>query len=194
MTATVTLNDAEFLALLDRMKSNVTNLRPAMVDIGANMVSLIHDKLGIGMTPWGEAMKPLRYKRKHASKAGEGIPLNDTRMHIYQRITYKAGSSSLSVGMLDSATAKIGQVHQFGAVINIPEHKRTLYFFINKRTGRSRFAKKSKANFEQDVTMPAHSVTIPARPFMPIRNGEADLPTEWMDQVLETMRKHLTDK
>jgi hypothetical protein len=115
MTATVTVNDAEFLALLETMKSRVTNLRPAMVDIGANLVSLIHDKLGIGMTPWGEAMKPLRYKRKHATKFGEGIPLNDTRMHIYQRITYRADTTSLSVGMLDSATAKIGQVHQFGA-------------------------------------------------------------------------------
>jgi phage gpG-like protein len=194
MTATVTVNDAEFLALLETMKSRVTNLRPAMVDIGANLVSLIHDKLGIGMTPWGEAMKPLRYKRKHATKFGEGIPLNDTRMHIYQRITYRADTTSLSVGMLDSATAKIGQVHQFGAVIDIPEHRRTINFKVNAKTGKSRFSKLKKANFQQDVTIPAHSVTIPARPFMPIRNEVADLPTDWMDQVLETMRKHLTDK
>jgi phage gpG-like protein len=194
MTTTVTLNDAEFLALLDRLKSNVTNLRPAMVDIGANLVSLIHDKLGIGVTPWGEAMKPLRYKRKHESKFGAGIPLNDTRMHIYQRITYKADSNSLRVGMLDSETAKIGQVHQFGATINIPEQKRAINFKVNARTGKSRFSKLKKANFQQDVTIPAHSVTIPARPFMPIRDGVADLPTDWMSEVLETMRTHLTDK
>jgi phage gpG-like protein len=169
MTTTVTIDDAEFLALLDRLKSNVTNLRPAMADIGANMVSLIHEKLGQGVTPWGEAMKPLKFRK--------GVPLNDTRMHIYQRITYAADSNSVRVGMLDSESSKIGQVHQFGAVIKPVKAKRLV--FTPRGFKKPFFAKQ---------------VTIPARPFMPIRNEVADLPTEWMDQVLETMRKNLNDK
>jgi phage gpG-like protein len=169
MTTTVTLNDAEFLALLDRLKSNVTNLRPAMADIGANMVSLIHQNLGQGVTPWGEPMKPLKYR--------QGVPLNDTRMHIYQRITYAADTNSVRVGMLDSEAAKIGQVHQYGAVIKPVKAK--MLRFTPRGFKKPFFAKQ---------------VTIPARPFMPIRNEVADLPTDWMAEVLETMRKHLTDK
>ena len=110
-------------------------------------------------------------------KFRQGVPLNDTRMHIYQRITYAADTNSVRVGLLDSESAKIGQVHQFGAVIK-PVHAKMLRF--------------TPRGFKKPFF--AKQVTIPARPFMPIRNGVADLPAEWMDQVLETMRKHLTDK
>jgi phage gpG-like protein len=184
MKTTVTIDDTQVMYLMGQLQVSMDNFKKPMQQIGAMMVSEIHLKLGIGVTPWGDAMKPLKYKRKHANAPGEGIPLNDTRMHIYQRINYQADDKSVRVGMLDSSTAKIGQVHQYGMIIIIPEHKRTLHFKVNMKTGKSRFSKKNKANFSQDVTIPEHEISIPSRPFMPIRGDRADLPSEWTAKII----------
>lgn len=33
---------------------------------------------------------------------------------------------------------------------------------------------------------------IPARPFLPVRNGNADLPDDWADEVVTVVRQHLS--
>lgn len=153
-------------------------------DIGAGLVSNIQQSLGRGMTPWGDAMKPLKYRK--------GVPLNDTRQHIYNRITHRlTGQSAVDVGILDSARAKIGRVHQYGATIHHPEHSRTLYFRVNKKTGVSRFAKKKRSNLAQNVTVPAYDQVIPARPFLPIRFGRVDMPDAWRDEILDQIKAHI---
>ena len=166
MAITVTIDCKEVLEALDQLKQSVGNLRPVMADVGDTLVSLIHENLGQGITPWGEPMEPLKYRK--------GVPLNDTRMHIYQRITRQATDTSVRVGMLDSETAKIGQVHQYGATIK--PVKKKLLVFTPKGFNHPFFARQ---------------VTIPPRPFMPIRFGRADLPPEWEREVLDVLQNHL---
>ena len=60
------------------------------------------------------------------------------------------------------------------------------------RTGRSRFAQRHKANFGQTVSHGGYDVEIPARPFLPIRNGQVDLP-EWERQILDSIAWTLED-
>ena len=145
----ITIDTKAVNAELDRIKHTVVGMHTAMERIGNDLVSRIQMHLGHGETPWGQAFAPLKAKR--GRRVG-GIPLNDTRQHIYNRITYQAGSSSVEIGMLDGSTAPIGRVHQFGS---------------------------SKKN-------------IPPRPFLPIRNDAVDLPPGWENDIVETIKRHLS--
>lgn len=78
-------------------------------------------------------------------------------------------------GILENATnretgepiAPYAAVNEYGGTINIPARQQTLYFKQNRDgTVGARFVRKETSNFAQDVTIPAHSVTIPPRPFM----------------------------
>lgn len=63
--------------------------------------------------------------------------------------------------------AKVAAINEFGGTIEIPEHVVTLNRSVNEKTGEfkrgGRFVK--NANFQTTSIVPAHSVTIPARPF-----------------------------
>ena len=56
-------------------------------------------------------------------------------------------------------------IHNEGGIINKKESNRSINFKIS-RDGRSRFSKKKKANFQQDVTIGAHAIKIPKRQFV----------------------------
>ena len=106
-TISITVDDRVVLSILARARVLLGDMRPLLKDVGAGLVSNIKQNLGRGMTPWGNAMKPLKYRR--------GVPLNDTRQHIYNRITHRlVGSNSVDVGMLDSLYSPIGRLHQYG--------------------------------------------------------------------------------
>jgi phage gpG-like protein len=166
MQTTVTIDDREVMDLLGKLQGSMENMSKPMKQIGALMVSEIHLKLGGGITPWGEPMKPLRSR--------QGVPINDTRMHIYQRITYQVDDKSVRIGMLDSETAKIGRVHQYGAIIKPVKAKRLV--FTPRGSKKTYFAKQ---------------VTIPPRPFMPIRNERADLPADWTAGIMKILADSL---
>lgn len=105
-------------------------------------------------------------------------------------------SLSVKVGILDGATNEKGDpiapyaaANEFGATINVPEHQRDLNFKVSKN-GKSRFSKLSKANFQQSVNVPAHTVTIPPRPFM--RSTIADKGKAWGDALKTQIQRNGT--
>jgi len=67
-------------------------------------------------------------------------------------------------------------IHQFGASIKREASSRNLNFKVNQRTGRSRFAKASKANFQQRVNIGAYTINIPARRVLPMDAAGEVLP------------------
>lgn len=163
MTAiTLTFDDAALQRKLNGLSRDLDNMAPVMDTIGQGLVDNIQQSLGRGKTPWGEAMKSLKYRR--------GIPLNDTRQHIYNRITHTFDRNSVAVGMNENVN--IGATHQFGAVIK-PVRAKRLRFVVG---GKPVYAKQ---------------VTIPPRPFLPIRNNQADIPGAWVDDILESLRAAL---
>ncbi|WP_281083908.1 hypothetical protein [Klebsiella quasivariicola] len=91
-----------------------------------------------------------------------------------QEIAKKLGKGDLlKVGFLEGATypdgtpvALVAATQEFGGEIEVPEHEQDIYFKQNKNgTIGNKFVKKEKANFSQTVTVPAHKVVIPPRPF-----------------------------
>lgn len=80
------------------------------------------------------------------------------------------------VGIIEPATypdgesvAFVGYVNEYGYEGRIPERQGVVRHSIDEKTGefknKGRFAKKEKANFEQQVTIPAYDLKIPSRPF-----------------------------
>ena len=87
-------------------------------------------------------------------------------------------SDVVNVGFLAGATypesegglpvAAVAVIQEYGGTINVPEHTTTINRNITasgdfKNGGR--FAKASNANFQSRHIVPAHTITIPARPF-----------------------------
>lgn len=165
----------------------------AMDDAGDLLANLIRTNLRSGRTPWGQPFKPLaqltintrfrggkRYKgggsytakfARHMS--GSHTPLNDTGQHIANRITSARDNKGVIVGLLDNEGNKIGRVHQFGAIIRA---KNVKYLAIHIGDGSFRFKKQVK---------------IPARPFMPILNGQVILPGGWATELYNSLSAHL---
>lgn len=112
----IEVDNREITEALKRLEASVDDMQPAFDDIGASLVANIQVQLGQGKTPWGNAFEPLKARR--GRRVG-GIPLNDTRQHIYNRITHNADSHSVEIGMNENAP--IGITHQFGSKSkNIP--------------------------------------------------------------------------
>ncbi|HBI6270473.1 TPA: phage virion morphogenesis protein, partial [Serratia marcescens] len=76
-------------------------------------------------------------------------------------------------------------VHQFGATIEIAARSQQAYY-RQKKNGEidNRFVRKSKSNFAQWHTIPAHQVTIPARPWLGVS-------AEQGERLVELARNYL---
>lgn len=186
-------DSAQTLSELIGRVDSIDSSGSVMDDVGDILVNLIRTQLRSGHTPWGEKFAPLatltvntrfrggkRYTKSGGQTArfsrhmgGNHVPLNDTGKHIADRITSARTTAGVVVGMLDSESNKIGRVHQFGAIIRA---KRVKFLAIPVGDGSFRFKK---------------SVKIPARPFMPIRGTKADLPTPWVNEIVERLRAAL---
>lgn len=105
--------------------------------------------------------------------SADGLHGGDKLQQYLDRLLARVSSAqAVRVGFLEGSTYEDGTsipmvaaVQEFGGSMNIPERTQDLNFKVNANTGRSRFAKADKANFAQTVTIPAHTVTIPARPY-----------------------------
>lgn len=119
----------------------------------------------------------------------DGLTGGDRLQQHLDRILARVRSAqAVRVGFLEGATypdgtpvAKIAAVQEFGGSIEIPAREQDVNFKVNADTGQSRFAKADKANFQQTVTIPAHTITIPARPFF--RNMLSAKAKEWGAQI-----------
>lgn len=102
-------------------------------------------------------------------KHRQGQPLRDTG-HLQASITHFVQGDTVEIG---TNIQKHPPVHQFGAVIT-PKVAKALRFVVG---GRVVFAK---------------SVTIPSRPFLPIRaGGMVDLPQAWEQAVVNDIKAKL---
>lgn len=107
-----------------------------------------------------------------------------------------SSGTGLKVGFLEGATypdgtsvPMVAAVQEFGGSIDIPARTQTIYRRFNERTGNIddyRFVKASKANLAQIVQIPAHTITIPSRPFF--RQMLAEKSPAWGADMAEIMK------
>ena len=107
-----------------------------------------------------------------------------------------ASGKSLRVGFLEGTTyddgtsvPMVATVNEFGGKINVPAHETTIYRKTNKDGSFAKggkFVKRKASNFASDHQVPAHTITIPARPFM--RPTVAAHEQEWADAIAPLLK------
>lgn len=163
---TISIDDAELRKAIDRLYDRMSDLTPAMQSIGDYMVTATRDRFDTQTAPDGikwEKLSP-RYAARKARMRGVvfgGKRVLALRGTLRDTIRYQASRSDVVIGSNQPYAA----IHQFGGDIQNKGGSRTLNFKVG-RNGRSRFAKRSRANFQQTVNVGASSATIPARPFL----------------------------
>lgn len=107
---TAEIDLSEVTAELQRLQQRVRDLKPAFKEIGILLSSKAREKTGRGIDAWDNPFAELKATR--GRRVG-GVPLNDTRQHIYNKITHLATAQQLEVGILENSP--IAATHQFGS-------------------------------------------------------------------------------
>tara|TARA_R110000868_G_scaffold368852_1_gene631989 strand:- start:12221 stop:12790 length:570 start_codon:yes stop_codon:yes gene_type:complete len=157
-------DEAARLALQD-MLDRMDDKRPFYASVGERLLTSTKDRFRQQTAPDGTPWKPLRPRTvKDREVAGlTPIAILRARGHLAGSINYVATSEQVSVG----SPVEYAAIHQLGGTINKPARQAKIYRMKddNGQVGR-RFVKKSDANHVTDVTIPAHKINIPARPYL----------------------------
>ncbi|MDD1534564.1 MULTISPECIES: phage virion morphogenesis protein [unclassified Bradyrhizobium] len=149
-------NEAGALADLSALIARVASPRPMYQDIGLALVTSTHERWQRSVAPTGSPWPPSLRVIAHGGKT---LILTS---RLYRSITANASSSGVEVG----TNVVYAAIHQFGGQIAKAARSAVLHFKTNKRTGISRFAKPGKADRARKATIGAHTVRMPARPFL----------------------------
>lgn len=146
------------LAALGAIVSRVDHPRPMFEDIGLSLVTSTQRRFEEGRAPDGSPWPPSLRALAHGGKT-----LIDSA-RLMQSITFNAFDTGVEIG----TNVVYAAIHQFGGTIKKAERQHTTYRRYDARKDElsPRFVKKSKSNFAEDVTIPAHEIKMPARPFL----------------------------
>lgn len=186
MAIKIDVDDREIQAKLKKLELDGGDLVGPMNVIGRKITTRV--KLGFrsSVSPWGQAWAPLKRR--------SGQPLRDTG-RLMASITYRTGKDGDSSFVDVGTNVRYAPIHQFGGTIKIAARSQHVYRQLLKTGAFKRgFVKKSRSNFAQGVTIGAHEIVIPARPFLPLTDNELSLPDSWEGDVMTSLRAHLRRK
>lgn len=175
----VTLDSADATAAMQRLAEFSDERAHALWDaIGAAMVSSTYMRFQSTQTaPDGSPWKPSERFEKH------GAPPTLT-LHGYLKgsLTHNV----LEDGVQWGSNLVYAAIHQTGGDIHREAHEHTIYKSVSK-SGElsSRFVKKSKSNFAQDMHVAAYDVHIPARPYLGISEADEKIIEEFAGRHLD---------
>ena len=156
------VNDAQARAKLKALINGAADMRPVYATVGRVIVNRIRLCFKLGIDPWASPWAKLKIRR--------GQPLRDTG-RLNRSIVANPDSQGVTIG----TNVQFAAVHQYGATIEPKKPGGRLVF--PGPGGKMIFAKK---------------VTIPARPFMPLKKGYSavTLPPSWSADVTRAMRAY----
>jgi phage gpG-like protein len=182
---TFKIDDSRAVARIQAVQKVAGNMAPVYASIGRTLVQRIRMCFAFGIDPWGRKWRPIKWRAARTGSDGRrtrtgrgqaaanaqgkaGQPLVDTG-RMRSSITQQADAAGVTVG----TNVLQARVHQFGATI-VPRTAKRLAF--PGPSGAIIFAKK---------------VSIPARPFMPLRRvgGDVALPAPWALDVVRALRR-----
>lgn len=182
MADLVTLNveSSAIEAVLRNMEAVGKDMSPAFRLVALEMQSLTEKRFadeGPGWPEWSPAYA--------ATRAG-GKMLQDTGQ-LAASVGTDYGAHFAQVG----ASKVYAAIHQLGGTIHHKERQGEVYFKQGKNgeVG-TRFVKKKRSNFAQAVTVGAHDMEMPARPYIPIDEG-GNLDPDAEEKVLDTLLDYL---
>lgn len=188
----VTVDDRQVTAALAALSARLGNLKAPLAEAGQTLVTLADLAFRNQQDPWGRAWQRLAAstlkRRRKGPGRGAGQILRDTG-RLQNSISYRADAHSVTVG----TNVVYAAIHQFGGDLQRQARTATLYFKQRKDgTVGTRFVRRSRSDFAQDVQIAAHTVTMPRRAFLPISAaGRIDLPAATLAEILDGFRRHL---
>ena len=165
---------------LKKLKAALADRRPMLNDIGHALTKSVQDRFVAMQSPDGAPWKPL-HPRTIRQKRNKNKILTERGL-LRGSIHYELNGDTLEVG----TDRKYGAIHQFGGVVKIPARTQTVKVGTKgKNKGRFMKAKSKAAHaIERTFTIPAHDVTIPARPFLGLSSDDKE-------EIVEIVHKHL---
>ncbi|MCI5075553.1 phage virion morphogenesis protein [Oricola sp.] len=165
-TADIVIEDAAVNAAIARVAAAGLNTAPLMQTIEGIMLAGVQARFETQTAPDGTAWQRLS-PRTAAKRLGRS-----SRRRGYENILRVTGGLYRSItGESDATRAEVGTnhpfaaVHQEGATINMPARSQTVR--LRKVKGNVRFARAAhKRVREVEATVKAHTITIPARPYL----------------------------
>jgi len=159
---TIEVNDEQIATALDRVADAGLNPQPLFDDIGASMVVSTQQRFLTETDPSGRKWQ--RHAKSTVRRRGAGAPILRDRNLLFRSLTHNATG-----GYVEWGTNRVdGGIHQFGGTIQQYARSQKASFAKNRK-GKWRFAKHSdrrKSKVTKHITIAAHAVTIPARPYL----------------------------
>lgn len=173
MPVKIDLSNKDLRKALDAFAEHAKDLAPAWRNFGEYKIRKIRLQFVRQVDPYGRPWEKLASSTRKAKKDSNKIlKILQAEGDFRKSIIYQVRGKTFELGSTEDSPK--AEVHNFGAEISVPAHERILNFKVNKRTGQSKFAKKSKANFQQTVKVKAYEVEIPARPWLAITREDED--------------------
>lgn len=177
MSVSIAVNDEDLQGLFSALGERCLHPRPALEGIGEALVTSVKDNFKARSAPDGAPWKSLspryaRWKTKEKGRNADDILMLTRR--LYNSIDKRVSDSEVAVGTIKSGSNVVyAAIHQLGGIIRRGARRQTLYFkMTGKGTVGRLFVKKGKSDFAQDVDVKAHDVTMPARPFLGVKEDD----------------------
>lgn len=183
---TATGGDAAMRAL-GMLGQKAENMRPVFAQIGSDVVADAQMRFKSSQDPYGQAWAPLAASTLRQRRGGgKGAkPLLDTGA-LRNSLTMAAGNDGVVIG----SNVKYAAIHQFGGTIS--REARSVVVRLRKlKGGRVQFAKKAhKRVTEVQAEVGAHTITIPARPY--VAQQSRGLPREYGEFIRDALMAHFS--
>lgn len=145
-------------AVLNAVGRRAGDMTDVMTAIGDALVRSTHVRMEREQAPDGTAWQ----KSRRAAETG-GRTLYKIG-HLYQSITSQAGPDSVAVG----SDVVYAAIHQFGGDVQHAARVQTIYRRLADMQAErpAPFVKRGRATFVSNHQVAAHTVTMPARPYL----------------------------
>lgn len=169
----VTVSDQPVLAALDRLEAATNNRADAEHAIGAYLVTSTQRRFERETAPdgtrWQRLSPRTANQRIGNRRRGYDNMLRVTR-RLEQSIVYAVNAHEINWG----SNLVYAAIQHLGGEIEQAERQQTIYQNYDAKTDTfdARFRTKRRSNFARDVTVKAHTVTIPARPYLGIDDAD----------------------
>jgi phage virion morphogenesis protein len=185
----VRVEDAQVRAALASLASRLGHMQDVMDAIGGRLVNQARQGFQAERSPDGTPWRPLakstiRTRQRQGTWPGQILRVSGS---LFNSINHKPTATSVEIGAGWGNSMAYAAIHQFGGRVLHPMRRGVLRFKIDK-DGKSRFASKAKANFEQDVMFGGRPTVIPARPYLPT---SGTLPDAWIATCVDVINQFL---
>ena len=177
---TVTVSPQTARATLEHLQATLTNPSELLAQVGEQLMRTTKERFKAQTSPDGNSWQALqpRYQRRKKKNKDKVLTLSGD---LRRFITWQSdGQDAVKVG----SNRKYAAIHQFGGTIQKKARQSSVHFGVGK--AKHLFVKKSKAVRSKQVTIGAHEVTIPARPFLWLsahdRREITEITLEWLQR------------